>query len=73
MDGEMKKIIKEAKKRGWYLHRTGKHYIYKHERGGAVTVSKSASTKGAFQAVKRDFNNEERKWEILEEDNGEKN
>lgn len=63
MNSEMKKIIKEAIKRGWYLHRTGKHYMYKHEKGGAVTVSKSASTQGAFQAVKRDFKNEERKWE----------
>lgn len=67
MDGEMKKIIKEAKKRGWYLHRTGKHYIYKHVNGGIVTISKSASSQGAFQAVKRDFKNEERKWELLEE------
>ena len=62
MDSQLKKVIKEAEKRGWVLQRTGKHYIYKHENGGTVTVSKTASTQGAFQAVKRDFKNEERKW-----------
>jgi len=67
MDNEIKKIIKAAKKRGWYLHRIGKHYIYKHDNGGTVTVSKSASTQGAFQAIKRDFNNEEKKWNLKEE------
>jgi len=62
MDSEIKKIIKKYEKYGWYLHREGKHYIYKNPRGGTVTVSKSASTQGAFKAIERDFKSQEREW-----------
>ena len=53
------KVLKEAIKRGWYLHRSKKHYIFKHKSGGFVTVSKSESEKRAWLEIKKDFIHQE--------------
>ena len=39
----LKKAIKPFLDRGWYLSRIGKHYIFKHNLGGTVTVSRTSS------------------------------
>jgi len=59
---EVKKVVKKYESNGWYLDRIGKHYIYKHPKGGCVTVSSTASDQNAFKKIERDFKNEERKW-----------
>ena len=53
------KILKEAKNRGWYLHRHSKHEIYKHKKGGCVTVSTTASKERAIKEIKKDFQRQE--------------
>jgi len=54
------KIIKEAIKRGWYLHRKSKHNIYKHKKGGCVTVSRTASERRDWLEIKSHFLQQER-------------
>ncbi len=56
----MKQVIKKAKERGWYLHRSKKHYIFKHDKGGIVSVSKTNSERRAWLEVKKDFMHQER-------------
>lgn len=56
----MKQVIKEAKDRGWYIQRSKKHHIFKHEKGGFVTVSKSNSERRAWLEAKKDFIHQEK-------------
>ena len=60
MQKEKEKVIKEAKERGWYLHRQNKHDIYKHKKGGCVTVSRSASERRDWLEIKSHFIQQER-------------
>lgn len=55
-----KAVIKAAISRGWYLHRQKKHYVYKHKKGGCVTISKTASESRAWLEVKKDFIHQEK-------------
>jgi len=57
---QLKKILKEAEQRGWYLSRKARHYIYKHKKGGCVTVSKTPSEVRALRDIKHDFIKQER-------------
>lgn len=63
----VKKILKDAKKRGWYLYRERNHYIFKHDKGGLVAVSKTNSERRAWLEVKKDFIHQE----IIHNHNGE--
>jgi len=54
------KVLKEAIGRGWYLHRHTKHEIYKHEKGGCVTVSKTASERRDWLEIKSHFLQQEK-------------
>ena len=58
---EKLKVIQEAENRGWYLHRSNKHLIYKHKKGGCVTIS-STKSKGheTWKGIKQDFIRQER-------------
>jgi len=64
MQKEKEKVIKEAKERGWFLHRQSRHEIYKHKKGGCVTVSKTASEKRAWKEMKKDFIHQEQKYHL---------
>jgi predicted RNA binding protein YcfA (HicA-like mRNA interferase family) len=66
MNREIRKIVKKYEKRGWYLDRIGKHYVYKHKEGGCVTVSSTASDQNAFKSIERDFISESKKNEHSE-------
>lgn len=52
---ELKQVIKEAKDRGWYLKRKKNHLVFKHEKGGIVTVPKTGSDIRNCQEVKKNF------------------
>ena len=52
---QLTKILKQAEQRGWYLARESRHYIYKHKKGGCVTVSKTPSEVGALKDIEHDF------------------
>ncbi len=60
MDKNIKKIVDFFVLRGWFHHRTGKHYIYKHPKGGTVTISRTASRRNYLKDVKNNFLREER-------------
>lgn len=55
---ELKKTINPFLEKGWYLSRIGKHYIFKHNLGGTVTVSKTSSDRSFLKSVARDFERE---------------
>jgi predicted RNA binding protein YcfA (HicA-like mRNA interferase family) len=58
MNKDIKKVLKQAKKQGWELHRKNKHYIYKHRvSGNIVTVSGTASNRNAARNIRKDFIN----------------
>lgn len=61
MNREVKKLVRKYEENGWFLDRVGKHYIYKHENGGCVTISKTVSDHRAIKNIEKDFINEERK------------
>lgn len=66
IDKEISKVIKDAENRGWFLERKGsRHYIYKHEKGGCVTVSMTPSDTRAWKNIKKDFSNQEIKYGIF--------
>ena len=53
---DLRKIIKEAKCRGWKLIRHKKHYIYRHNiTGKTVTVSSTTKNKHACKNIEKDF------------------
>lgn len=54
----LKKAIKPFLDKGWYLSRIGKHYIFKHNLGGTVAVSRTSSDRLFLQRVVRDFERE---------------
>jgi len=60
MDRKTKELVKEYEDKGWYLHRTGKHLIYKHKDGGTVTISGTTSDRNDHWNIKRYFRKEER-------------
>jgi predicted RNA binding protein YcfA (HicA-like mRNA interferase family) len=55
----IKSVIKEAKKRGWYLERSKNHLIFKHEKGGIVTVPKTGSDIRNCHEVRKNFDRQE--------------
>lgn len=55
MDKNLKKIIDYFMLRGGCLHRTEKHYIYNHPKGGTVTISRTASKRNYMKDVKNNF------------------
>jgi len=57
---DKEKIIKKAINRGWYLDREKRHCIYKHKKGGCVTVSKTVSERRAWLEIKKDFRRQEK-------------
>lgn len=60
MKKEKERVIKEAKKRGWFLQRQKRHYIYKHAKGGCVTISKTESEFRSWREIRKDFIHQER-------------
>jgi len=56
---ELSKVIKKAKKHGWFLHRRSKHDIYKHKKGGCVTVSRTDSERRSWREVEQYFKHQE--------------
>ena len=64
MQKEKAKVIKEAKQRGWFLHRQSRHEIYKHKNGGCVTVSKTESKERVWKEVEKDFIHQEQKYHL---------
>jgi predicted RNA binding protein YcfA (HicA-like mRNA interferase family) len=60
MDKRLKKLIKYYVSLGWYLDRKGKHLIYKHPKGGTVTISGSTSDVNTYWSVRRHFKKEMR-------------
>ena len=52
---EMRKAIRKAKKRGWTVVQTKKHYALTWKEGGRVTASLSPSCKNAFKNVIADM------------------
>jgi len=62
MSSEIQKVLKEAEDRGWYLQRKKKHYVYKHPRGGCVTVSKTLSEPRSWKDAKQNFLRQERMY-----------
>jgi predicted RNA binding protein YcfA (HicA-like mRNA interferase family) len=57
MNKDIKKVLKQAKKQGWELHRKNKHYIYKHKNGGVVTVSGTTANQHTIKNIRKDFIN----------------
>jgi predicted RNA binding protein YcfA (HicA-like mRNA interferase family) len=58
MKKELRKIINPYLKQGWRLVRNNNHMVFKHENGGVVTVSRSASTERAAREIEQDFRRE---------------
>jgi hypothetical protein len=52
---EMRKLIRKAKKDGWSVTQTRRHYILTWKEGGRVTASLSPSCKNAFKNVIADM------------------
>ncbi|MBT5491933.1 hypothetical protein HOK00_06720 [bacterium] len=61
MNRDIKKMLEPFLKKGWFLDRVNKHSIFKHPKGGCVTVSNTASDTNAVKQIKKDFINEEKK------------
>jgi len=55
MNNKLDKVLSNARANGWYIHRVGKHTIWKHPNGGTVTTSKSPSCHRAIANIKKDF------------------
>lgn len=55
-DKDLRKLIKPfIDNEGWVFERIGKHYFFKHPKGGTVTVSKTASDRNAYRKIEKDF------------------
>jgi len=52
---EMRKLIRKAKKDGWSVKQTKRHYILTWKNGGRVTASLSPSCRNAFKNVLADM------------------
>lgn len=63
MEKRLKKLIKEKEQIGWYLDRKGKHLVYKHPKGGTVTIATTSSDTNMFWSVRRHFKKAESNWE----------
>lgn len=56
MKKDLKKTIKQAENRGWYLARNNKHMVYKHpEKSSSVTVSRSTVNTKALKRIRNNF------------------
>lgn len=65
MRKEKEQVIKEAEERGWFLQRQKKHFVYKHKKGGCVTVSKTESNRRCCKEVVKDFLHQEQLYHNL--------